>query len=380
MAAVTVVVVDCDVVTPYGWGIELCWQGLLRGRTAIGHLDRFVASSMQSPNAALVPGLEVGRGESLVVQMLQPLLERNVPAIPCDASLILATTVGEIDLLERHVVGGEGPADAGRPDRLLLKVMALSGVSGPAMLVSAACISSSAAVARGAAMIRSGGCDCVLIVACDCVSEFVMSGFSSLMALAEESARPFDRDRSGLSLGEAAGFALLMSEPRALREGKPVLGEVAGWGLTDDGHHMSSPARDGSGLALAMQKALCSAGISEQAVGALAAHGTGTVYNDAMEMHAFQTIFGARKLPVYSIKGGTGHTLGAAGLLEMIVALRSLQEAVVPPTVNLCNVASEAEGWVATETRRLDGAVTVSTNSGFGGVNCALVLKNAGPG
>jgi 3-oxoacyl-[acyl-carrier-protein] synthase II len=379
VAAVRVVVADGDVVTPYGWGMEPCWQGLLSGRTAIGRLDRFVTSSFQSSNAALVPGLMPGREESMVVQMLQPLFERNGHTIPRDASLFLATTVGEIDLLERQVARGEGPADAGRLDRLLIKVMALSGVSGPGMLVSAACISSAAAVARGAAMIRSGSSDCVLVVGCDCVSEFVMSGFSSLMALAEESARPFDKDRRGLTLGEAAGFVLLMSEPRALREKKPVLAEVAGWGLTDDGHHMSSPTRDGSGLALAMQKALRSAGISGQAVGALAAHGTGTVYNDAMEMHAFQTIFGARQVPVYSIKGGTGHTLGAAGLLEMMVALRSLQEAVVPPTVNLCHVDSEAEGWVATEPCRLDGGVTVSTNSGFGGVNCALVLKNVGP-
>lgn len=224
-------------------------------------------------------------------------------------------------------------------------------------------------------MIREGDRDCVLVVACDNVSEFVAAGFYSLMALDGEMARPFDRNRKGLSLGEAGAFMLLMSDRRAAREKRPVLAEIAGWGLTGDANHITGPARDGSGLALALRKALRSAGIPREQVGSISAHGTGTPYNDSMEMKAFKSIFGKHPLPTYSSKGGIGHTMGTAGLADIIVAIRTLQEGLVPPTVNLRDLEDEAEGWVSAESRSCDTSVTVSTNSGFGGINCAVLLK-----
>jgi 3-oxoacyl-[acyl-carrier-protein] synthase II len=227
-------------------------------------------------------------------------------------------------------------------------------------------------------MIRDGERDCVLVVGCDNVSEFVAAGFASLMALDEDMARPFDRDRRGLSLGEAAAFMLLMSEHRASRENRPVLAEISGWGLTGDANHITGPARDGSGLALALRKALQSAGISSDEVGSISAHGTGTLYNDSMEMKAFRSVFAGKPLPTYSVKGGIGHTMGTAGLVDIIVAIKTLMERVVPPTVNLRQVDPEALGWVASEPQPYDADVTVSTNSGFGGVNCAVVLKRCG--
>ena len=362
-------------VTPYGWGIGPCWNGLLSGKTAIGWLDRFETESFLTGKAAVVPDLASGQNESMVMQMLTPLLTKTSVAIPNDALLILATTTGEIEILERYVLDGGTDPTGSRLDYLLNKVLHLSRVMGPGIVVSAACASSSVAIAQAAAMICGGERDCVLVVACDSVSEFVFSGFSSLMALDNDMARPFDKNRGGLSLGEAAGFMLLMSESRASREKRPVIGEVAGWGLTSDANHMTGPSRDGSGLALAIQKALQSADISEHAVESVAAHGTGTVYNDSMEMKAFKTVFGTRSVPTYSIKGAIGHTMGAAGLVETIVAFESLKERVVPPTVNLLDVDDEAQGWVSSEPRWFNNTVTVSTNSGFGGVNAALVLK-----
>jgi len=245
----------------------------------------------------------------------------------------------------------------------------------PGAVVSAACASSSAAVAQGAAMIRDGDRDCVLVVACDNVSEFVAAGFTSLGAVDHDMARPFDRNRGGLSLGEAAAFVLLMSGERAARDERPASAEVAGWGLTGDANHMTGPARDGSGLALAVGKALCSAGIAAQEVGSISAHGTGTWYNDAMEMTAFKSVFGQRRRPTYSVKGGVGHTMGTAGLVDVIVAMKALQEGVIPPTVNLREADSDAEGWVFPEPRPCGSGITVSTNSGFGGINCALLLR-----
>ena len=138
---------------------------------------------------------------------------------------------------------------------------------------------------------------------------------------------------------------------------------------------MTAPSRDGSGLALAVRKAMQSADIHEDTVGCVAAHGTGTVYNDSMEMKAFKNVFGTRTVPTYSVKGGTGHTMGAAGLLETIVAFKSLKEKVIPPTVNVRDVDDEAQGWVSSQLSAFESAITISTNSGFGGVNAALVLR-----
>jgi len=374
MSAVKTVVVACDIVTAYGWGIDDCWQGLLSGKTAINRLDRFPTKCFQTENAAVIPNLKPASKKSLVMQMLTQLLMLASAAIPDDAFLILATTTGEIDTLERYVLDGSKNPEDSRLDYLLKKVKTLSGVNARGIIISAACASSSAAVAEAASMIHSGEHDCVLVIACDCVSEFVMAGFSSLMALDKDMAHPFDANRKGLSLGEAAGFILLMNEPRAIRENRPIIGEIAGWGLTNDANHMTGPSRDGKGLALAIQKALQLADVSASNVGCISAHGTGTLYNDSMEMKAFKKIFGTRALPTYSIKGGTGHTMGAAGLVEIIVALQSLKEGIVPPTVNVRDVDDEAQGWVSTESCTLESAVTLSTNSGFGGVNAALVL------
>ncbi len=224
-------------------------------------------------------------------------------------------------------------------------------------------------------MIRNNHADCVLVVACDSITEFIFSGFSSLMALDREPARPFDKHRAGLNVGEAAAYALLMSEERAARENRPVLGTLAGWGLSDDANHMTGPSRESEGLILAISKALASAGAGPGDVGFISAHGTGTVYNDQMEMRAFRSVFKDAKRPVYSIKGGIGHTMGAAGLVEMIIALRALKERIVPPTVNLTEPDDDARGWVSGGQQAFRaGAFALVTNAGFSGVNTALVL------
>jgi 3-oxoacyl-[acyl-carrier-protein] synthase II len=375
LAGIETVVVAHDLVSPYGWGVNACWEGLFSGRTAIRPFERFSMDSIRTDKAAFVAGLDPDGDETLAMQLLRPLIEENGTAIPPDALLLLATTNGEIDILERSVLQGTPDAGGSRPECLTRKVQRLWGLKEPGMVVCAACASSSAAVAQGAAMIREGDRDCVLVVACDNVSEFVAAGFSSLMALDKDMARPFDQNRRGLSLGEAAAFILLMSDARASREDRPVLARISGWGLTSDANHITGPSRDGSGLALALRRALRSANVSAEEVGSISAHGTGTVYNDSMEMKAFKSIFKRSALPTYSLKGGIGHTMGTAGLVDIIVAVETLREGVLPPTVNLREVDEEAAGWASPDPCACDTGVTVSTNSGFGGINCAVVLS-----
>lgn len=368
-------IVAAEMLTPYGTGIDACWQGLLSGQTAIAPLERFATQMFSSVQAGTINGLTYHGASSLAMQMLTPLLARMAPAIPADARLLLATTKGEIDLLEQVLLRGGGDPEESIPSRLLAKVAALVGTQDGGTVISAACTSSAAALARAAALIRAGEADSVLVVACDSVTEFVYSGFSALMALDPVPARPFDRNRAGLSVGEAAAAALVMSAERAEREGRPILGEIAGWGLSDDANHMTGPARDSAGLILAITRALAAAGVTTGTIGLIGAHGTGTRYNDEMEMRAFRGVFGEQPRPVYSIKGAIGHTMGAAGLVETLLALRSFREQVVPPTVNLEDADDDAAGWVAAVPRPVAAAAALVTNAGFGGINSALVLR-----
>lgn len=368
------VVVMADMVTPYGRGIEACWRGLLNGKTALSRVTRFKTAAFHSDYAGIISGLRYHEGASLVMQMMELLFEGV--GIPEDATLLLATTKGEIDLLEQSMLEQQGDAADAIVTRLVGKVAHLTGTRGARLVISAACTSSAAAAAQAAAMIRNGHADCVLVAACDSITEFIFSGFSSLMALDREPARPFDKHRAGLNVGEAAAYALLMSEERAVRENRPVLGTLAGWGLSDDANHMTGPSRESEGLILAISKALVSAGAGPEDVSFISAHGTGTVYNDQMEMRAFHAVFKHAMRPVYSIKGGMGHTMGAAGLVELIIALRALRERIVPPTVNLKEPDDDAVGWVSGGQQTLQpGALALVTNAGFSGVNTALVVS-----
>ena len=355
-------------------GVQTCALPI-SGKTAISKLNRFSTRAFQSDYAATVKNLEYLQNDSLVKQMLKSLFNNCSELIPQDAKLILATTKGEIDLLEKKMLKGTGHVSDCNLNHLLKEVSVLAGVKDAGMIISAACASSTSAIARAAAMIRNRLSNCVLVVACDSVTEFVYSGFSSLMALDEFAAMPFDKNRNGLSLGEAAAFAIIMSESRAKREKRKIIGEIAGWGLSDDANHMTGPSRDSDGLILAIKKALKTACIKEREIGFISAHGTGTAYNDAMEIKAFQSVFKDKKIPVYSIKGGIGHTMGAAGLVESIIVLRALKERKVPPTVNLKDVDKDALGWVSPRKHSTaQNKTALLTNAGFGGINAALVL------
>jgi len=369
------VLVEHDLLTAYGHGIDAAWSGLLSRQTAVRPVARFPTGAFTSHVAATLDVLDPGRRDSLCGQMLRLVLDPARLRIPRDAFVLLATTVGEIDLLERSLLGGDGRPEDSAPARLLEKVCALCGTRGDGMVISAACASSGAALAQAAALIRDGRADGVLVVACDSVTEFVFSGFSSLMALDSHAARPFDRRRRGLSLGEAAAAALLMSEERARREGRRVAAAVAGWGLSNDANHMTGPSRDGSGLAAALRQALHSAGVAASDIAFISAHGTGTPYNDAMELKAFKQVFTARPLPTYSVKGAIGHTLGAAGLVETLIALHALRAGRIPSTVNLAEVDDAAAGWAAAAPVAVSGRHAAIVNAGFGGINSALVIS-----
>lgn len=368
------VIVDYDAITAYGDGVNMCWQGLLKNHSAISDIDRFDTSHFISNKAATIKGLVYGDEKSLVIQMLERLKNTMNESIPADADLMLASLNGEIDYVEQSALTGAADASENRLDRLLIKTQDLFGVRGKAMVVSAACASSSIAIARAASLIKAGESDCILVVACDCVSEFLISGFSALMALDKQNARPFDKQRAGLNVGEASAYVLLMSQERAKKEGRTISAQMLGWGMSCDANHMTGPSMDGEGLYLAIQRALDLGEMTKENIDSICAHGTGTVYNDSMEIQAFKKLFNDGSRPTYSIKGGVGHTMGSAGIMDVVIALETIKNNVLPATIGMEEVDEQANGWITDHSIELKHDVVLSTNSGFGGINSALLI------
>jgi len=369
------VITDAAAVTALGSNLESLWQGLMAGETAIRPITRFPVDQdhYQAKIAAHIDGLKSSGGRSMLQDLLDRLLSGMGP-VPSDATLITATIKSGADNLESFCRGER----ANFKDILLSSVADIAGAKfgliGNGICVSASCASSTIAVAHGAALIESGRAGAVLVCCGDLITEYAFSGFSALKALSPFPCRPFDRDRRGLSLGEGAVALLLMDAARARRENRDQLGTILGWGITNDATHITAPAKSGRGLVQAVDQALRSAKIKPEEITAVSAHGTGTVYNDLMELNAFGQVFGERKVPMYSIKGAIGHTLGAAGGLEIALGLKTLSARIIPPTVGFSNPEGGAEGRVSAGPQPVSGDYLLTTNSGFGGVNAAIVL------
>jgi len=369
-----VVISRAALVSPLGDGVDTLWQQLVAGKTAIAPLKRFATSNYISSCAACIEELVVENGGSLMVPLLERVAEQMGP-VPADCRLLVATTKGEIDRLEIRSRAVLAPTSADLPEAFIRRVAERFHLSAGGVNINAACASSTIAVARGAAMIAAGHASAVLVYAADIVSEFVFSGFSALQALSSASCRPFDQQRSGLNLGEAGVALLLLDEERAQREKAPYLTRLAGWGAANDAHHVTAPARDGCGLILACRQAFDSAGISADEVCAINAHGTGTVYNDAMELTAFGALFDGKIPPLHGIKGSVGHCLGAAGAVEVAVGARALAEQMLPPTVGCGNPEPAGRGQVGEQQQSISGDYLLCCNSGFGGINGAVILQ-----
>ncbi len=289
--------------------------------------------------------------------------------------LVLSTTKANIETLERLMDGRSCSEPARRhlqPELLAEDLASAHGARGPRQTVSTACTSGTVALQQGAKLIQRGAADAVYVVGIDHLSAFVVAGFTALKAIDPVGSRPFDRERCGLSPGEAGAVIVLVRGDFA-----PAGIELIGWGSSNDANHMTGPSRDGSGLALAIRGALRTANLTAADIDYINVHGTGTPYNDAMEAAALRTIFGEACPPVSGQKGMLGHTLGAAGVVESIVCALALREQFLPGTPRLSNIADGMPASLVKEPRpaeRLRHVLKLST--GFGGVNCALVLRH----
>lgn len=249
-------------------------------------------------------------------------------------------------------------------------VAASLGLAGPVQTVSTACSSSAKVFATAARLIESGFADAAVVGGVDSLCLSVLYGFHSLELVSPQPCRPFDRDRNGLNLGEAAGFAIVERRPGQ------AFGRLLGWGETSDAHHMASPHPEGAGAIAAMQGALERAGLAPEAIGYVNCHGTATPMNDRIEAAALRRVF-ATPPPVSSTKAWTGHTLGAAGITEAVFSLLALSDGYLPASLNCDEPEPQAADFVLREGRHEHPRAVMSNSFGFGGSNCTLVLGAA---
>jgi len=367
-------ITDSAAVTALGMDLHALWERLLKGDSGIGPVRRFRTDSYNSGMAACMEDLTSSGSRSMAYDLLDRLFI-NMGAVPPDSFLITASTKSGIDSLERSCRGLPSDADDCIQSLVSGYISARLSLTGGTLNINAACASSTIALIRGASLIELGRADSVLVCCFDIVTEFIFSGFCALQAMSPAPCMPFDRDRKGMSIGEGAAALLLMSPERAEREGRSSLGRLSGWGVSNDAFHVTAPDMDGAGLILAVNKALQGAGIPVDAVSAICAHGTGTVYNDAMELKAFRRVFGDRMPPVFSVKGAIGHTMGASGGIEAALCLRTMETGIIPPTTGFMNPEEGAEGIVCNKPVANYCNYMLSTNSGFGGVNAAIILR-----
>lgn len=365
-------VADANAVTALGPGADTLWEALLAGRSGLTPVRRFATDNYLCHQAGCIASLDPEPQTSRLDRLTEMLFD-GIEPIPPETTLLTATTKGGIDQLERIVRGQETGRDRILGHTIADAMAARLGLKGPRNNINAACASAAVALALGAARIQHGLVDSVLVCGLDLVSEFTFSGFAALKALSPDVCRPFDVAREGLVLGEGAAYVLLMSEKALRRTKRRSLGRLVGWGIASDAHHVTAPSRTGEGLVLAIRQALAGAALTAADVAAVNAHGTGSIYNDAMELAAFGQLFD-RLPPLHSVKGATGHTMGACGTIETIVGLCSLKHQCLPPTAGLSTPEDKAKGCVAAEVQRFSGEYLLMTNSGFGGINAALIL------
>ena len=244
--------------------------------------------------------------------------------------------------------------------------------------ISTACSSSSNSLILGARMIKQGIVKRAVCGGSDALSRFTLNGFNSLKNVDKHPCKPFDQNRAGLNLGEAAGFCLLESESAAKERGANIIGILSGYANTNDAYHVTAPAPDGSGGYSTMQQALQMANLQPHDIGYINAHGTATQNNDVAEGLAIQRLFGKQPPPFSSTKPFTGHTLAAAGVIEAIFSLLAMDESIIIPNLNFETQMEELDIVPAATLRENVSIQHVLSNSfGFGGSNVSLVFSKA---
>jgi 3-oxoacyl-[acyl-carrier-protein] synthase II len=391
-----IVVSGLGVVSPYGAGTKTFWEGIAAGACVIRPITLIETEGFRCRIAAEVPasvitGLDASRRRSRADRMAlaaaqEAVMDAHLSAEDRAVAALVVAAVGG-GMLEGEVWYAEEVRTGWRSPRIraLRSILPAShaetvghrlGLGGPKETVIMACASGAASIALGADLIRAGVVPVAVVGGVDALTRICFMGFNALKLLDPEPCRPFDRDRRGMSLGEAAAFLVLEDAERCRARGGPIYGEFLGAGMTTDAHHVTAPHPEGEGMLRAMRLALDAAGVTAGAVGYVNAHGTGTPQNDRVEAMALGQVFAQGSVLVSSTKSMVGHTMAAAGTLEAIATLLTLQHGLVPPTANLRQPDPDVPfDCVPGVARPAPVEVALSNSFGFGGQNVSLVFR-----
>jgi len=387
----TVFVTGMGLVTPLRpfASVDMFWNALCSGEDAI---RRMAPPMLDMEREWLMGGISTGdgvRAENKFCLIAEGALEMAIKDSGLEerasAGISVGTVLGNVLLKEKRlqVNGRNGIRQGSERESLSYITSHLAGkygLKGPQFTVSTACASGTDAIGIAARTITDGRADVMVAGGVDVLSDFALIGFHALQALTGEKVRPFDKNRSGLALGEGAAFLVLESERHAVSRKARLYGRIRGYASRADANHLTGPHKEGRGLSDAIRAALSQARLSPHEVGYINAHGTGTIYNDLMETIAIKNVFRrtAYDIPISSTKSMLGHSFGAAGAIETICCLLSIRDNIVPPTINLVERDPECDlDYVPKIARHAIVKQAVSLSAGFGGQNAAIVVGEA---
>jgi 3-oxoacyl-[acyl-carrier-protein] synthase II len=406
----TVVVTGLGAITPLGLDVPSTWQALTEGRSGAGRITLFDPSQLKMQIAAEIKNYSPDNYFSpkearrldrytqfAIIAADQAISDSGLEITPDNGDrigVIAGTGIGGIGTLikEYEAMLEKGPkrvspffvpmmlADTA-PGLIAIK----HGAKGPNMVITSACASSANAIGEAMRMIRYGDADAIVVGGSEAgLLPLAVAGFAVMQAITgrnddpQHASRPFDADRDGFLPAEGGAFLVIEDLAHAKARGAHIYGEVAGYGATADAFHITAPAENGEGAARAMKIALEDAGISPDDIDYVNAHGTSTPLNDPMETKAIKTIFGERAyhIPISSIKSMLGHLLGAAGAVEGITSLKTIETGIIPPTINYETPDPECDlDYVPNTARKATVRTVISNSFGFGGHNASLVFR-----
>ncbi len=405
-----VVVTGMGAVTPLGIGVDETWSAMLEGKSGVGLITQFDAAAFATKIAGEVKGFDpalyieakeikkMDRFIHLAIAASRMAMEQSglqvTEANAERVGVMVGSGMGGLIAIEKYhaITLEKGPRKI-TPFFIPMLIVNLAsghisiifGAKGPNSAVVTACATGTHNIGDAFKIIQRGDADAMIAGGTEaCVTPMGIGGFNAMKALStrndepERASRPFDLDRDGFIMGEGAGLMVLEELEHAKARGANILAELAGYGLSGDAYHLTAPAPNGEGAARCIKMAMKDAGINPEDISYVNAHGTSTKFNDEFETMAIKSSLGDRayKVPVSSTKSMTGHLLGAAGGVEAIVAVKTIMEGKIPPTINyetpdpLCDL-----DYVPNTARDMEVQAALSNSFGFGGTNGCLIFK-----
>ena len=352
------------------------------------HRDAIMVGEIKKTNENLVQELGLNSSNSFsrtamigAIAAKEALKNANITNIDkYSTGFVSGTSVGGMDMTERYYLEYYDTEEnrryieaqhAGFTTQSISKYI---GINGYVSTISTACSSAANAIMLGARLIKAGKIDRMVVGGTDALSKFTINGFGTLMILSDDACTPFDANRKGLNLGEAAAYLVLESDEIVEKEEKEVLARVSGWANTNDAYHQTASSSNGEGAYLAMKEAIRVANVPIDAIDYVNAHGTATPNNDLSEGVAMTRIFGEDKVPVFSsTKAYTGHTLAAAAAIEAVYSVLALQNDVVFPNLNFETPIASTSLVPETKVEKKEVKHVLSNSFGFGG-NCSTLI------